>query len=100
MGYTIIDSMTRKHGAESAKELALFMEAHMYAMKQVAEKENIDCDYVLDRFVETFLSQSDADHIREVYERQFKAGLDYIEDVDVMSPKYAERVRTVFQSLY
>jgi hypothetical protein len=92
MGYPAIDSMARKYGAEAAKELSLFMAAHVYAMKHVAEKEKLDCDYILDRYVETFLNQSDADNIKEIYEGQLKAGLDYIQDVDLMSPKYVERV--------
>ena len=87
MGYPAIDSVTQKFGAESAKELSLFMAAHMYAMKYVAEKEKLDCDYILDRYVETFLNQSDADNIKEIYEGQLKAGLDYKQDVDLMGPK-------------
>jgi hypothetical protein len=92
MGYGLIDRVTQKYGAEDAKEVVTFLAKHMYAMKYVAEKEEIDCDYTLDRYVETFLDQSDADHVMEVYDAQFKAELDYIQDVDVMNPKYVERV--------
>jgi hypothetical protein len=92
MGYPLIDTVTRKHGPEAAKEISLFLGRHMYAMKHVVEKEKLDCDYLLDRFVETFLDQSDADKMKEIYEGQLEAGLDYIEDVSLMNPKYVERV--------
>ncbi|KUJ21530.1 FAD dependent oxidoreductase [Mollisia scopiformis] len=87
-----IDSVIQKHGPEAAKELFLFTAAQIYAMKHVVEKEKIDCDYMLDRFVETFLNQSDADNIKETYEAQLKAGLDYINDVDIVNPKYVEKI--------
>jgi hypothetical protein len=95
MGYPAIDAVTRKHGPEAAKELSVFMAKHMYAMKHVVEKEKLNCDYLLDRYVETFLDQSDADNMKEIYEGQLEAGLDYIEDVSLMNPKYVERVSPV-----
>lgn len=92
MGYPAIDSIKQKHTPELAKELSLFMAAHMYAMKGIAEKEKINCDYVLDRFVEAYQNQTDADRVKEVYERQLEDGLDYIQDVDFMNQRYVERV--------
>lgn len=97
MGYTDIDVVTKKFGAESAKELALFMAEHVYAMKEVAEKEKLDCDFVLTRRVEAFLHQPHADHLKGVYERQLEEGLDYIEDVDFVNQKFVERVSSVMQ---
>jgi len=91
MGYPSIDSTSQKYGAEATKELFLFMAAQVYAMKHVVEKEKIDCDYILDRFVEVFLDPSDADNIKTTYEQQLEAGLDYIQDVDIVNPKFAER---------
>lgn len=40
MGYLNIDSVTRKHGPEAAKELSLFMGAQMYAMKHIVERRS------------------------------------------------------------
>lgn len=68
------------------------MAAQIYAMKSVVDKEKIDCDYVLNRFVEVFLDQSQADSKRNIYEGQLAAGLDYIEDLSFIGPKFAERV--------
>jgi len=92
MAYTEIDDVTIRYGAESAKELSLFLAAHIYAMKHVAEKEKLDCDFVLTRRIEAFLHQPHADNLKEIYERQLEEGLDYIEDVDFVNQKYIERV--------
>jgi len=54
---------------------------------------------MLDRYVETFLDPSDAHRIKEIYQGQLEAGLDYIEDVDLMNPKYVERVSSWPSSL-
>lgn len=95
MGYPAIDLITQRYGPDLAKELSLFMGAHMYSMKGVSERENIDCDYVLDRFVEAYQSQADADRVKKVYEEQLKDNLDYIQDVYFMTQKYVERVSLI-----
>jgi hypothetical protein len=92
MGYMDIDDVKRRYGAEAAKEFSLFLKAHVYAMKNVVEKEKLDCDFILTRRIEAFLHQAHASKLKEVYEDQLKEGLDYIEDVDFVNQKYIERV--------
>jgi hypothetical protein len=69
-----IDLVTRKYGAEAAKELTLFHRSQIFAMKGAAENENLDCDAVLTRYFETLLTQPQADEFKKQYEGQVKLG--------------------------
>ena len=90
MGWQFLNNMIRDYGADAAKELALFKANQVFAMKEVAQKEKLDCDLVLTRVCETYLSQSEADEMAASYKSLLKDGLDYIQDVDYVGPKYAE----------
>jgi hypothetical protein len=95
MGWQFLNNMKRKYGADAAKELALFKANQVFAMKEVAQKEKLDCDLILTRVCETYLSQSEADEMTASYNSLLKEGLDYIQDVDYIGPKYAERLSGV-----
>jgi hypothetical protein len=95
MAYPYIEKVTKAYGAEAARELLLFQKAQVFAMKRTAEKEELDCDLVLTRVCETAMSQEIADERRAVYEENRRAGLDYIDDVDFVGPKYAENVSCI-----
>ncbi|TVY78531.1 Gamma-glutamylputrescine oxidoreductase [Lachnellula suecica] len=89
--HSYVDPVVREHGVDAARELALFQRDQIYAMKGIAEKENLDCDAVLTRYFETFLTQAHADKVKRQYKEQLKAGLDFIQDVQYVGPKYAEQ---------
>lgn len=99
MVYPYIDKLTEAYGADAARELLLFQQAQVYAMKRVAEKEELDCDLVLTRVCETTQSQEIADERSRVYEKHRLAGLDYIDDVDLVGPKFAEPVSCYHKGL-
>lgn len=87
--------MTKAYGPEDAKELVLFQLAQIYAMKHAAEKENIDCDFLMTRLFETYLSQDQADEHQAIYEKELDAKLDYIQDVNFVGPKLVQRVSSL-----
>ncbi|RDL35018.1 Uncharacterized protein BP5553_06949 [Venustampulla echinocandica] len=95
MVHAYINRITKQHDLAAAKELAIFQQNQVYAMKEVAQKENLDCDAVLTRCFETFLSQSHADEEKQIYDEELDAGLDFIRDVDYVGPKYAENLSGV-----
>ena len=92
MGWQFLNGMLRKYGAEAAKELTLFKAHQVFAMKETVQKEKLDCDLVLTRVCETYLSQSEADQMTSDYEKLLKDGLDYIQDVQHLGPKFAEKL--------
>jgi hypothetical protein len=57
MGHRQIANIMKAHGADAARELALFQKGQVYAMKRIVEKEGLDCDFVLTRVCETTQSQ-------------------------------------------
>jgi glycine/D-amino acid oxidase-like deaminating enzyme len=87
-----VDPVIREYGVEAARELLLFQRSQIFAMKSFVEKENLDCDAVLTRYFETFLTQSFADKVKKQYEEQVNAGLDFIQDVDHVGPKHVKKV--------
>ncbi|KAG0648210.1 hypothetical protein D0Z07_5294 [Hyphodiscus hymeniophilus] len=92
MGWQFLNGMLKNYGADAAKELTLFKANQVFAMKEVVEKEKLDCDFVLTRVCETYLAQSEADEMTASYEELLKEGLDYIHDVQYLGPKYVERL--------
>jgi hypothetical protein len=90
--HTYIDRVTKENGAEAAKELFLFQQDQVYAMKHTAEREKLDCDAVLTRCFEVTLSQFQAHEAARSYKQLLEAGLDFIEDVDYNGPKHVETV--------
>ena len=93
MSWRANDFVTKFAGAEAAKELSTFQTELLYAMKEVVDKEQLDCDFVMTRSLEIILDQSHADALKKIYEDQIHLGLDYIRDVDFIGPRYAERVQ-------
>ena len=87
-----IERVTKAYGLDGARELSLFQVEQVYAMKEVAEKEKLNCDLILTRCMETLLSQSHADESKATYEKELSDGLDFINDVDYIGLKFAETV--------
>jgi glycine/D-amino acid oxidase-like deaminating enzyme len=92
MIWSWIDEISKEFGLEAAKEVALFQRDQVYAMKAVAEKEKLDCDAVLTRCFEVVLDQRHFDAASKVYQKQLEDGLDFIQDVNFVGPKHAEKV--------
>ena len=59
-------------------------------MKEVVQKEKLNCDLVLTRVCEAYISQSQADEMTAIYQKLLDDRLDYIQDLDYVGPKYAE----------
>lgn len=87
-----LDKIIRDHDVDTAREISNFKRDQVFALKSVVEKEKLDCDAVLTRYFETFLTQSHADEIKKQYDGQLKAGLDFIQDMDFVGPKHVEIV--------
>ncbi|CZR59116.1 related to oxidoreductase [Phialocephala subalpina] len=90
-----IEKVTKEAGPEAAKELSQFQASQVHAMKRVAEKEKLDCDALLTWYLETSVSQPQADEQRKVYENQVENNLDFIGDINYIQPKYVEEISGV-----
>lgn len=82
---------TSKYGLELAMEVARFEAAHVPAIKQVIERERIDCDFILTRTFDTFLTDELATDMSAQYEELIAQGIP-IELDPQHSTKDAQRV--------
>jgi cation diffusion facilitator CzcD-associated flavoprotein CzcO len=100
MVWSYIDRIRKEYGEDAAKELALFQAKQVYAMKEVVWREKLDCDLLLTRVCEAYISQEQADEMTAMYQKLLDDRLDYIQDVDCVGAKYAERVSVLPENLY
>ncbi len=92
MSQATVANTAEKYGIEAASELVLFQQNQVYTMKVAVDKEKLDCDAVLTRYMEAYLSQSHADEAKQVYEKQLAAGYDFTRDVTFIKPDFVEEV--------
>ncbi|KAH7321791.1 hypothetical protein BKA65DRAFT_482231 [Rhexocercosporidium sp. MPI-PUGE-AT-0058] len=64
----------------------------IYAMKATFDKEKLDCDALLTRYMELYLVQSGADETKRVLDEQLAAGTKYVEDVNYFKPECVENM--------
>jgi len=83
-----------RFGVEATTELAEFEISHVYALKEVIEKERIDCDFTLARTIDVWSNQNAAEEARAVYDRMVAYGLKYMNDVHFTIGKAAPGVRS------
>lgn len=92
--YGHIPTYIDRFGVEIAAELAEFEIAHVQAIKEVVEKEKIDCDWTMTRTTDVWCNQDAADKAKIVYDKMVAHGLEYMNDVDFTMGKNAPGVRT------
>ncbi|KAF2157039.1 DAO-domain-containing protein [Myriangium duriaei CBS 260.36] len=85
----------RLYGATQAAELAEFETSHVYAVKQLVESEELDCDFQLTRSIDVYLDRDHADQTIEAYRLALKKGAIEMKDVALTTAKDAERVSGV-----
>jgi len=80
------------HGVDAAVEISRFEIAHIHALKELIEKENIDCDFTLTRTFDVFLDEEQARSSKAAYDRLVTVGLEGMSDVHHTGPQNAEAV--------
>lgn len=77
LGVPRYHAMLKQYGPEVANELADFHLAHIYAIKAIVDKENIDCDFLLTRTFDVFMDEDQAkeqeDMVRDLYKANIEA---------------------------
>ena len=91
--YGHIPTYIERGGSEAGAEIARFEIAHVQAIKEIVEKEKIDCDFTLTRSYDVWCSEEAVGKAREVYERMRSArGCEYMDDVAFYDGKDVEGV--------
>ena len=92
--YGHIPDYIEKYGLDAAVELAEFEIAHVWAIKELIEKENIDCDFTLTRSMDVFCNPDAAANAKESYDKMASHRLSYMKDVFFHYGPKAEAVRS------
>lgn len=79
-------------GALAAAEVSNFETAHVQALKDLVEENNIDCDFTVTRSFDVLLDEQQAQHSKTAYNKLLEAGLEGTRDAHYTGPKNAEVV--------
>lgn len=95
MYYNIL-KYTKKYGAENAAAFARFEAQNVLAVKELVEREKIDCDFVLTRALDVYLDDAHAQATHAAYQELRKIGVANLADVQYLAGPDAEAVRFLF----
>lgn len=84
-------------GIEEAKEVANFHHRQINALKEVVERENIDCDFLLTRSFDVFMQQDESEKQSEKIAQLRDAGFECIPDIDVIPEAHVEAVSSILE---
>jgi glycine/D-amino acid oxidase-like deaminating enzyme len=82
-------------GPSDAEAISAFAKAHIYAIKDVVEKESLDCEFELRRSYDVFVKEKDADTIHDGWVHSLNLGEAWTRETDVVGDKFAETVSAV-----
>lgn len=97
--YYSMPEYIRKYGPEMAAAISNFEISHVQTLKDLVEKEQIDCDFTLGRSMDVFLDEAQAVEAKAAYDVLKKSGLVSLKDVQYTSAKSAEIVSTPFPAV-
>ena len=92
--YFNVSKYTSMFGATAAAEVAAFEAANVYAVKDLVEREDLDCDFQLTRSLDVYLDLQHAKDTEEAWRKLKSEGVADLRDVAFVSGKDAERVST------
>ncbi|KAI0153942.1 FAD dependent oxidoreductase [Pestalotiopsis sp. NC0098] len=85
----------KKYGAKAVVEVANFEASQVYAVKELVEKEKIDCDFTLTRACDATVDEGLARETEEAHMQLAASGVANLKDVHYTGRKDAERVSGV-----
>lgn len=90
--YYYMREYIKKYGLEMAAAISNFEISHVQTLKDLIEKEQIDCDFTLGRSMDVFLDEAHAVEAKAAFDALKKSGLVSLNDVQYTSAKTAEIV--------
>lgn len=91
MYYNIL-KYTEKYGAANAAAFARFEAANVLAVKDLVEREKIDCDFVLTRALDVYLDEAHARSTYTTYQELRRIGVADLGDIHYIEGPNAEAV--------
>lgn len=90
--YFGIPKYIKKYGTKAAVDVANFEASQVYAVKELVEKEKIDCDFTLTRACDATVHEGLAKETDEAFALLAESGVANLRDVHYTGRKDAERV--------
>ncbi|KIW21042.1 hypothetical protein PV08_01621 [Exophiala spinifera] len=94
----IVKDKLEQWSVEASRELIRSHLAHIMALKNVIEKEEIDCDFLVTRSFDVFMDSGEARQSEGNLRMYKDMAMDELEHVDLLGPKYLEAVTGVANS--
>ena len=91
MYYNIL-KYTEKYGAANAAAFARFEAANVLAVKELVEREKIDCDFVLTRALDVYLDEAHTRSTHATYHELRRIGVADLGDIHYIEGSDAEAV--------
>lgn len=82
-------------GPNAVDELQEFAQSAIASLKEIAEGEDLDCEFEVRRSYDVQLDDEAAAPLKEIYERSRKAGQDWTRDVEFVLPRFLEQVTSI-----
>lgn len=93
--YFNVPKYAEMFGLEEAAQLAAFEASNVRAVKDLVEREGLDCDFHLTRAVDVYLDAQHARQTEAAYRKLIKSGAVDLSDVQLVPASDAERVSGV-----
>lgn len=87
-----VQGLIAQHGPELAMEVRDLVIAQIYALKDVVETEDLDCEFELRRSYDVFIDSDEAENACKNFKASVKAGERWTRDVDLVESKNVEQV--------
>ncbi|KAJ0375455.1 hypothetical protein COL26b_006336 [Colletotrichum chrysophilum] len=94
--YFNIPKYIEKYGVDAAVEVANFEASQVFAVKELVEKEKIDCDFTLTRTCDATLNEGLATATEEAFAKLVESGVANLKDVHYTPRARAEMVKTPY----
>ncbi|KUI55502.1 putative oxidoreductase OrdL [Cytospora mali] len=89
-------NLAKAFGRDAAEEWSRFVKAQIYALKDIVEKEHIDCEFELRRSYDVFKSEGDASEMEASWRREFLGnGYEWTKDVQWVGSEFVERLTSI-----
>lgn len=91
--YFSMPTYIKKYGFKMAVEISNFDMSHIQVLKDIVEKERIDCEFTLTRSMDVFLEEEPALQCKRAVDVMWQSGVSSMKDVQFTPSQYAEGVR-------
>jgi hypothetical protein len=93
--YFQLSKHIKKYGVRAAVDVANFEASQVFAVKDLVEKEQIDCDFTLTRACDATVHEGLAKETEEAFRLLQKSGVANLKDVQYTGRADAVRVRLI-----